>query len=515
MKKFSNFWKYFTITILLLLGLACAGILYMFFVGAPLFNFKYVSYNKDYFSKQYMVNKEVSPTIKLTNGRFDVKIYSSGSTSLSLKVHNGVFGFTTKQSANFSLDESVDENTYTFTISEPHGFAATGRSFVELYLPDIYDGVNLILSNTGAKTVFDADLSVQNLSYSTRSGDFQFNKGHVGGQLNLSLGRSTFTIGKDVDTGYYRNDVNLKMTSGCFNCADKDFKKVNILSSTSGVVRIGRCQQISGENEDSGGSITINEVANANLLAGDTNVRITTLDSGIIEIGKTGRINIGNIAGRVNLHTKSGNITVEKSEFELACTTSSGNIKIEKAVKVINAETDSGDIDINFDFDENTNDVINKTYTTKNSYIDDKDNRRAIVKTNSGNISCYGVENIDALITGSGHANIYMENVLGDNIVKAERGGSVYLQVREFTNDIMPEGWAHFMLNAQCYGAVYVNFSQMSPTYGINDSNYGLKTIDDEYINPSSSYTRKNSLTAILNSGSLTILDTISSTIKK
>lgn len=508
MKKAKNFWKYFTITILLLLGLCCAGILYMFFVGAPLFNFKYVSYNKSYYSSEYSVENNSINTVKLINGRFEVKVLDSSTNNISMKVHNGVFGFTTKQSANFDFSENLDKENgvLTFTITEPHGFAATGRSSIELYLPET-GGLDLILSNTGAKTSFNSKVEINNLSYTTRSGDFEFNQGKISGQMNLSLGRASFKIADAVETN--TNEVNLKMTSGSFNCPNKEFDVINLISSTSGVLRAGKCNEINGENENAGGSITIDMVGNANLVAGDTNVRISTLTSGIIEIGKTGRININKTLGRVNLHAKAGNIWVGEANYELTCTSSSGNISIDKSYKVVNAETTSGDISINFDFEGNTNSVgDDKSYATKNSYSEDKDNRRVIVKTASGTINCYGVENIDATITGAGAANIYLENVLGDNIIKSEKNGSVYVQVKEFTRDIMPDGWAHFVLDTQSSGYVRVNFTQMDETYGKTNSEL------HETINPYLNKEQENGLKIEMGGGSLTVLDSKTATIR-
>lgn len=509
MKGLKNFWKYFTITILLLFALACAGVLYMFFVGAPLFNVKYISFNKNYVSSEYNMSTSGQEfnTVELNSGKYEVKILDSANENVYLKMHNGAFGFAKKSNSTFDFDEKVEGGVLTFDVSEPHGFVATGSSVIKLYLP-VGARLNLILSNSRAATTYATTAEVENLSYSTTAGNFKFNSGKVNGALNLSLGRATFSVAEAVETN--ANVVNLKMTSGCFNCPKKDFGTINLISSTSGIVRANSASEMIGNNANAGGSITISSLGNANLTAGDTNIKINTLTSGVIEIGKTGKVNVEKIIGRVNLHTDGGNISVGESHFELTCTSQSGNISVAKAFKVVNAETSSGNISVNFDFAENLGAAEGTNYTTTNSYAQNKDNRRFIAQTKTGNITATGVENVDILITENGHASVYFENVLGNNVIKAEKSGSVYVQVKEFKKEIAPEGWAHFNLETHSSAAslVRVNFTQMGETEGQHEQNISTD------INPNATQDEKNnSLTVETDKGSLTVLDSITATI--
>ena len=73
MKKF---WKYFTILILLLIGLFCVGLLYLFFVpSAELFGIKYISLNKDVYTQEYAA--ESVNTVVLNSRSYDVNIIPS------------------------------------------------------------------------------------------------------------------------------------------------------------------------------------------------------------------------------------------------------------------------------------------------------------------------------------------------------------------------------------------------------------------------------------------------------
>lgn len=500
MKKFKNFWKYLTTTILLLLGLCCVGILFLFFVpNSSLFGITYISKNEEVFSSSYdLTNQSLSAiqTVSVNSNNYQVKILEADSNAVSLKIHNQIFGFTTKSHTELNIAERVEQNKIVFDISEPTGMLVKGSSIIELKVPT-NKALNLNLKNNNAETSLDLqNAKLNDFNYSTKSGNLTFNSGSINGLINLTLGRAKFSIADDVSTN--NNTVSLNMSSGSFNCGNKSFNKIDLQSSTSGVIRAYSCEELQSTNADAGGSITINEVGNAYVVGGDTNVRIGILTSGIIDIKKTGKITINETVGRVNLTTNSGDISVNLSNFELICTTQSGDIRVNNAIKVVSAETKSGNVYVNFEFEGNDN-----HYQEDDPIL--KDNRRFWGKTLDGSIRVYGVENVTIEIQhgGKGNAYVYMENVLGKNNSIVSDRGNVYVQVKELTRDIMPNGWSHFALDAHTNsGSTRVHFTQMVEENGKTDKDIS------EIINPNG-YDGSNSLTITTNSGSITVVDQI------
>ena len=126
MKKF---WKYFTILILLLTGLFCVGLLYLFFVkGSTLFNITYVSHNKTYLSKSYTAS-EVS-TIKLNSRAYRVNIVPAKSEEISASVQARTLGYTLVKNSNVSVTSKLVDGILTIEVDEPYGIAFRGDSFI-------------------------------------------------------------------------------------------------------------------------------------------------------------------------------------------------------------------------------------------------------------------------------------------------------------------------------------------------------------------------------------------------
>ncbi len=502
-----NFWKYFSLTVLLLFGLLCVGVLYMFFVGAPLFNIRYVGYNKDHTSSSYVVGADTGiDTISLTNRNFDVRFLATKAedNSVSLKVHNGVFGFTTIANSQLEISEKVEGNVLKFEVTEPHGFAAVGSSYIEIRLPK-EESINLVLVNEGATTTIKSKTTtITRLSYTTKSGNFDFQTGKMDGIMDLNLGRAKFTIQQAVETA--NNRVNLKMTSGSFDCSSHEFGTINLISSTSGVIRAKKCDSLQGENEDAGGSITVGEVGNANIEAGDTNVNLTSLGSGTILIGKSGSISVKEVKGTARLVVEDGNLNVGKASCENGVTelfvkSGSGDITVADAFGNVNASSKSGNINVTFNEGANHFSIPPAPTCA----------RRFFGKTETGRIEAHGAENINIEITGKGSAFMYLENVLGSNSVSGGEG-EVYVEIKELTktqlldSGLAPDGWAHYTLTTQSgSGDVSVNLSQ---TETQNTGGYTTRAERTTVVNDNGT-SANNTLLVTTTSGNLKIRDTI------
>ena len=100
--------KYLIITLLLLLGLCCVGVLYLFFIpNSSLFNISYVSHSTKLSSKQQYLAEDVNKIV-LNSNKFEVKISESSSDKISLKVYDQTFGFALVKNNKTSIDEELN-----------------------------------------------------------------------------------------------------------------------------------------------------------------------------------------------------------------------------------------------------------------------------------------------------------------------------------------------------------------------------------------------------------------------
>lgn len=491
--KIKNFWKYFTITILLLLGLFCAMMLFLFFVpGSSIFGLTYISYHEDVYSNSYDMGetglyKSIS-TINLSSNNLDVKISKAASSAISLKVHNVMFGYTVKKHSKVVISQKVENlgTTLTLSVTEPVGAVVAGNSYVELLVPENIE-TDLILQNNNADTLFDVSTAtIKNLSYKTTSGNFVFNSGKVKGEMELSLGRAKFEIKDGVETN--ENNVYLKLTSGVFSCPKHDFKTINLVSSTSGRITANKCETLKGKNSKAGGSLNFKDVDFVDVTAGDTNVKIENLNSGTIHLNQSGKIEITNILGDADLYSNLGNITIKSARAYLNCSTETGNISVGKAYGTVNVRSQKGSTSVAFaddaeSFNPNIEDVSNP--------------RKLIATTLDGNVTARGVENADVKITGKGSVNIYMKDVIGASRVVGG-AGRVYVEIKLDVEK--PETWPKYDLTTRsATGSVSVNLSTTleQGTGGYTDRNHPT-----EHINGGSAV---NTLNINTTSGSLKV----------
>ena len=87
-----TFWKYFLITLLLLIGLFCVGVLYLFFFpNSSLFGLTYVRGQEPIDSNTYSTEKITKVVLNSTN--FDVNVVEVSGDKISLKAFSNAYGF--------------------------------------------------------------------------------------------------------------------------------------------------------------------------------------------------------------------------------------------------------------------------------------------------------------------------------------------------------------------------------------------------------------------------------------
>ncbi len=502
MKKFG---KYLIITLLLLLGLCCIGVLYLFFVpNSSLFGICYISLNSSTDSQVYAQSQyESLHTISLNSGAYNVEIVPTSGETISVSVFSNSFGFVLKKNSVTSITSKIENGSLTFNVTEPNGAAIKNRSKIYLYVPAALNK-NLLLTNNSAATGIalyggEEDLSINNLTYKTSSGNFTLSHCKVAGDLRLEIGSATFTIGDNVSAE--NSTIYLSMTNGRFESAAA-LNNITIEKNDYGTVDVSECTNLISDNSDAGGRVKINKVHHIALKGGDTNVEINTIDNGGIELSRAGRINIDTVETYLIATTKYGNININKTNGPVRLSSEDGSINVAAAYGNVQADTPngSGDIDVTFADDAA-------------SYAVNKEARSFVSETANGKIIVHGAERVDVKITDRGRAEIYMDNVYGENKVDGENG-EVYIFVKELEATEAPEGWAHYKLSTHSdNGDVNVYMHQFEHAEKSADlCDYYINSHFEDFDFEAGSFTEApfaNSLTASTNNGSLKIRDGI------
>jgi len=476
MKKF---WKYFTLTILFLLGLCCVGILYLFFVpGSSLFGICYKSYNNYYKSESY--NSEKYKTIVLNSNDYDVHIVESTNDDISVRVYSNSLGFFLTKNSNTKISPVVnlEKETLTFNITEPNGLAFNNSSRIDLSIPADMQ-FNITLKNNKASTfISNENIIINNLTYTTNNGDFSISKAELNGDLKLNLNKADFKISDNTKTNL--NDVELSLTSGRFLASDSKFNNVSIKENTRGIVKLKECENITQDTKTAGGSIEIETASFANIKSSSTNVNINNImNGGIITLSENGDVKINKLIGRTSIVTNSGNININEVssylnvETILDIETISGNINIANAYENINLKT--------------------KTGTANIVYHKDATNKYLSAETSNGKIIASGLEKVNLLITNNGRAEIDMSDIVDTSSINGKKG-SIFVRVNKNSK---------YKLVTKSESSVRVNLAQIP--------NYGGYTTGEEtttYVNCSETTFGNNVLNVSTTSGDLTILDT-------
>ncbi len=485
MKKFG---KYLLITLLLLLGLCCIGVLYLFFVpGSSLFGITFISMDETYGSIVYSEAQYSSVhTVKVNSRDFDVQLAPTENISkISLQVYANSFGFVMQKNSAVQITSRIENGTLTFNVTEPHGFALRNRSKVTLIIPTELNKHLSLNNRNAATTISGKDLKINDLYYSTTSGKLNINNVSISGSLNLDLNSAVAKLGAGVSLN--NANVNLTMHNGKFDGANYDFGTINIKSNDYGSVLAKSCQKLTSDNAESGGRVEIGTLGDINLIGGDTNVYVNELTKCTrLDLKKSGKVEIKNVVGASNITTANGSIKINKANDSLILKSTNGNINVLAAYSSVTADSSYGDISITYAHDDDS-----KT-----------DLRSLNSEIGNGKLVVYGVEHVNIEMTGRARAEIYMDNVKGANNIKVG-SGSVYVEVKEIDKATNPNGNAKYTLTTwSTGGSVDVN---------IDNAVYTSNNTTPNTINPQNPSEENNSLTVYSESaGSIKLRNTYS-----
>ena len=467
--------KYFTLTILMLLGLGCIGVLYLFFVpGSTLFNIRYLN-AKETAIKEF--SSDIS-TINLNSRDYDVSIVTNEEDKITLTVYANSFGFVLTKDASPSIYSEISSGVLSIEVNEPHGFALPGRSYVELSIPED-KRFNYNLTNNKAETfVNNSELKIGNLSYKTNNGDLNLTACKINGNLALDLNKATCTVSEGVTIENTSRDskkanLELKLTTGKFYAKASTFDEVNITKNDRGVIEFKESLHLREDIASSGGRIVAEKIYNISIKSSATNIYVKEITGGAIIELSSGNVEIDSLTGNSStLTTDSGNITLNNVYSPITTTTKNGNITIKNAFNSQKASTSYGDINITF----------NPSATSK--YID--------ASLKNGKLVVAGIEKISLTITGNGRAELDMANIVGQSYIDG-KSGSIFVKVNKDSV---------YKLLTESEGSVRVNLTQI-PQYG----GYTTKTETITYVNCNSGGNNGNELHITTGSGDLTVLD--------
>jgi hypothetical protein len=155
-------WKYVIITLLMLLGLCCVGVLYLFFVpNSSLFGITYINNNKKLSSLKY--DKEDVTEVVLNSRAYEINILTSSDSNIYTEVKSHSFGFVLTKNEVCDIKATLTNNILTLNVIEPYGLATPNNSEINLYLP-ANKSFDLTLINKKAKIILDTDIKINNLN---------------------------------------------------------------------------------------------------------------------------------------------------------------------------------------------------------------------------------------------------------------------------------------------------------------------------------------------------------------
>ena len=490
--------KYVIITLLLLLGLCCVGVLYLFFVpNSNLFNITYINLDATHKSEKYSTDS--ISEISVNSRAYNVNVVSTEEDKISLEVQSNSFGFVLTKNQTVQISTSIKNNVLTFNVKEPYGFATSNDSTIKLYVPR-NQSFDISLSNKKALTqINDKSLTIKNLTYSTHKGDLKLNNLTINGNLNLNLNKGECVLASTVKTN--KNNVYLKLTTGRFTSPNSVLGNIYITQNNRGVITLGECADIEEFKPSAGGQLTAKKVSLINVDASDTIVNINeVLHGAIINLSGGGRVNISILNGDSRITTNSGSIVINKCLSDTTVYSDEGNITVKEAMKSISTKTNYGNINITFAEDA-------PHYSSSEQYP----SRVLHAIIHNGKLVAKGVEHIGynnktvtsnseatqgIVVTGKGRVYIQMNDVCGDNNIVGKNGNVTvivnYSSVYKLTTN--PD--------KPTKGSVRVNLLQISRYKG-----YRTKSEVTTYVNSSQS-NYKNTLTVLTSTGDLTILDT-------
>ena len=464
--------------LLFILGIACVGVLYMFFSHQELFGLKYISYNNQIKSKGEYVADDYDKVV-LNSRDYEIKIISSSNNLISLKLYSNSFGFVLTKNSTYSISEKTNGTTLEFNITEPYGAAIVNKSYIQLSLPEKL--FELDISNNRSYTSINSDkITLSKLSYKTKNGDFSFNKGSVENEMDLNLGNAAFKISNEVNTNLC--DLNLKLTTGKFDAQKSNFGNVTLSSINNGMILINEAAEIRQNSKSAGGSVNVKKASYIGVESSDTHIIAGEVTNGVnINLSAYGSVKITSLTGNSSIMTNDGKISIGSANSNIYLRSKNGDITINNAYLAVDVGTNYGTINISY-----PDNALSYDETTKS--------RSVIATLANGKIVAKGVEHAEIIITAKGRADITFNNIVGSNSITSNKG-SVYVVVNKN---------ASFKLTTQSQtGKVNVNLTQIPEYLG-----YTTKETRTEYINSTSSTYNNNELIVATESGNLSVYDT-------
>lgn len=473
MKKFG---KYLTITLLLLLGLACVGLLYLFFVpNAQLFGIKYVSYNDKHYSEAYdsaMINKVV-----VNSHAYETIVVTSNTDNISVMVYANNIGFLLTKNSDVKIDGKIENNILTFNISEPHGATILNDSQIVVSVPN-NKTFDLTLSNNKANTTIDSNIKINKFSYRTTHGLLNLNKASVVGDIDLDFGNAVVNFNNELVLN--NNKIEIKANSGKFDASNHNLGDLTISKNDKSVFLLKNANVVNMNVESAGGRIEAESIGNINIVSTDTNIYVGTVrDGATIIMKKSGKVEIKSVDGAASITTDTGNIRIDKATSPLTLLTKHGNIDVLDTTTKVDATNTYGNINVVFNDTATSNSIDNLA-------------RLFIAKSETGKIICKGADRVDIKSTKNSHIELIMHDVSGSSSISANMG-TIFVNV---------SSTSQYLLSTEARGAVSVNLSQIS---NIGTGGYTTGSLTQTYVNCTSS---TNDL-KISTQGNLTIRDTI------
>lgn len=476
-------WKYLSIAFLLLIGLCCIGVLYIFFVpGSNLFGICYVAYNESIKGTDYHPSGIIGVTVN--SNAYDVNVLPSKNGHFYSEMYTNSFGFTTLENKTCGITSTNVGGVVTYNVKEPTGALISTNAYINIYVPANVP-INLSLSNRSSHTTInDAGVTIGELNYRTNYGDLDLNNATIIGTMNLDLDRSFLTIAKSVRLN--KNSVNLKLSTGKFDSTNAVLGDVNVLSNNRGVINVGICNNFTEDIKTAGGRISINSINNTlRITTSDTKINVENLTGvAVVKLTNLGTISIKNCFGQADLVTVHGDINIENSYNNVSLTSSYGNITVDNAFKhVIASSRKTGNIAIKY----------NESALHHNSTTAPND-RKVSIQVQDGSASITGAENVNASILGRGHLSLSMTAVSSNNIINAGYGS---------VNIIVNAESQYLLTSNTASGYSNVNLSQISE--------FGGYTNNITHENPLkvNGYTEShNQLNISATSGSISVVDT-------
>jgi len=431
--------KYLTITSLLLLGLFCVGLLFLFFVPkSNLFGIVFISYNQKETSQKFEANS-VNKII-VQSRSYNVEVKSTKQSDVYLTVENHSLGYVLEKNSKLDVFESYENNELTFIITEPYGAAFKNNSTITLHLPTSKE-FDLSLTNKNALTkINDSYVKINDLYYSSQKGNFTIKNASLTGLIDLNLNDADFKLSSNATLNY--NNVQIKVTTGKFDASSSSkLGDVTIKSNKRGVILINECFSLNQSARSSGGRIEASLINTVNFSSTDTNLYIKHITEGaIINLTNSGKVEINTLLGTSDILTNKGSVYIINSFSEATILTSSGDVKIKNATSRLFVTTNSGNISVSFP------DTIEQASNTNPNV------RFLKVITNTGNVHATGLNRADIESKENSSIDLTFSSTVYSNSSIKTNKGSVFVKVDKNSQ---------YMLNSKTTsGSVRVNLTQ-------------------------------------------------------